>query len=481
MGSVAGVPETAEALGAVLDATSVGLLAVGPGGLVRVANVAATRLLQLAASPVGSRLADLPGMDSADLTKALHETARDGQPRSATVTGRTRLGKDIRLRAEVARVSVGNPDVVVTLEPAVGGTSGDTPAELFYQAFLDSRDAIEVTNRDGVLVDVNPAFERIYGFSRSECLGQRPNIVRSPKTSQAAYKRMWADLLDPSKGYWSGEVVNLDRSGREHTVLLTIDAVRGREGAITHFMGVATDLSEQRTLQLQAIRQERLASLGQLAAGVAHEINTPLANILLVAESIGRRSKDEWVLQRAETIAHQVESAAKIVRGLLEFARSHPPEVARADLVAIAHDAVEFLRGKQSADISVVEHHEVHELPVLVNRVQLLQVLVNLVNNASDAMDDRGELRIDSRSVDGWAEVSVTDRGTGISDEVLPHLYEPFFTTKPPGKGTGLGLSICHGIVQAHGGEITVRTEWGKGTTFTVRIPVAQESATDVP
>jgi len=481
MGTTAPGPGHAELLGAILDATPVGVLAVDPSGRVEVANRAAIRLLELEGDPVGTALAGVPGLNSGDLARLVRETARDRQPRSGTLTRRTHHGQDVRLRAEVRPLDAGRSTVVVTLERAEGGSSPGTPTELFYRAFLDSRDAIEVTNRDGFLVDVNPAFERIYGFSRSEAIGQRPNIVRSPKTSREEYQQMWKELLDPAKGYWSSEIVNLDRQGREHTVLLTIDAIRDRGGTITHFMGVATDLSEQRTLQLQAIRQERLASLGQLAAGVAHEINTPLANILLMADSLGRRSQDEWVRQRAETITHQVESAAKIVRGLLEFGRSHPPEVARSDLVAISHDAVEFLRGKQSADIAVVERHESAELPVRVNRVQLLQVLVNLVNNAMDAMDDRGELRIESRAVDGWAEVAVTDQGTGISDEVLPHLFEPFFTTKPPGKGTGLGLSICHGIVQSHGGEISVRTAVGKGTTFTVRIPLATELASDEP
>ena len=480
MGTTAPGPGDAELLGAILDATSVGVLAVDPSGRVEVANRAAIRLLELEGDPVGTAVAEVPGLNSGDLARLVRETSRDRQPRSGTLTRRTRHGQDVRLRTEVHPLDAGRLTVVVTLSPRTA-VPGREPNGTVLRAFLVSRDAIEVTNRDGFLVDVNPAFERIYGFSRSEAIGQRPNIVRSPKTSREAYQQMWKELLDPAKGYWSGEIVNLDRQGREHTVLLTIDAIRDRGGTITHFMGVATDLSEQRTLQLQAIRQERLASLGQLAAGVAHEINTPLANILLMADSLGRRSQDEWVRQRAETITHQVESAAKIVRGLLEFGRSHPPEVARSDLVAISHDAVEFLRGKQSADIAVVERHESPELPVRVNRVQLLQVLVNLVNNAVDAMGDRGELRIESRAVDGWAEVAVTDQGTGISDEVLPHLFEPFFTTKPPGKGTGLGLSICHGIVQSHGGEISVRTAVGRGTTFTVRIPLATELASDEP
>jgi PAS domain S-box-containing protein len=356
--------------------------------------------------------------------------------------------------------------------PAPLGDSPATPSDLFYRAFVESRDAIEVTDRNGILVDVNPAFERIYGYRREECIGKRPNMVRSTKTPKAVYEALWKQLLDPNGGHWTGEITNVDRHGVEHVVLLSIQAVRNAAGEIVWFIGIATDLSEVRLLQLATIRQERLASLGQLAAGVAHEINTPLANIQLVAESLTRRSTDPWIQARAATIGHQVEVAATIVRGLLDFARDTPTAMIPSDLVATTREAVAFLRGKHSAELVVVERHGRPSLPIRANPIQIQQVLVNLVNNGADAMEDRGELVVETRADDGYAEVAVTDRGTGIPDAVRSHLFEPFFTTKPPGKGTGLGLSICHGIVRAHGGEIQVTTEVGRGSTFTVRLPL---------
>lgn len=460
----------------ILEEVAVGLAIVDAAGRITWANLAATRILKL-----GSEARSLEGDPGG--------TAEHGLASEVRAVRETQLPRSLHgvekgsIAADGSRELL-DVEIVPLADPAHGGThtllvltewnANETRMEsssLFYQAFLRSHEAIEVTDRQGVYVDVNPAFERIYGFRRSEVLGKSPRILRSPKTPADTFRAMWSDILDPANGHWTGELVNLDQGGHEHTVLLTVDAIRGGDGEISHFVGVATDLSELRQLEQAAIRTERLASLGQLAAGVAHELNTPLANIMLIAESLQRRAPSTWVTTRAESISTQVDSAAKIVGGLLDFARSHPTELAEVDLVDIASEAVRFVKGKQSPDLKVHQVHRTRPLPVRANRVQLLQVCVNLLNNAFDAMEGRGTLTLRSRPVDGWAELAFQDTGPGIDASALPHLFEPFFTTKPVGRGTGLGLSICHGIVQAHGGEIRVETKVGRGTTFTVRLP----------
>ena len=362
-------------------------------------------------------------------------------------------------------------------------------ARLHYEAFLTSSNAIEVTDRDGVLIDVNPAFERTYGYSKAECLGRKPSLVRSRKTPPEVYVRMWSDLIDPARGHWSGELVNRDRWGRERPVFLTISSVRDDGGTTTHYVGVAVDLTEQKTWERVAAHSDRLASLGQLAAGVAHEINTPLANVLLVAESLRRRSADPWTRGRAETIAGQVEVAARIVRGLLDFARRSEPLVARLDVVDVAQEAVRFLRGKQPEDVEIVERYPAEPLVLLGDRGQLMQVLTNLLLNAYDALEGSKEARItvEVRANGPSAEVEVRDNGPGIPLEALPHIFEPFFTTKPEGRGTGLGLAICHGIVQAHGGTIVARNLRDRGASLLITLPLdpapppAQAPAGEVP
>jgi PAS domain S-box-containing protein len=345
-------------------------------------------------------------------------------------------------------------------------------ARLFYSSFLTSTNAMEVTDRDGVLVDVNPAFERIYGYSREECIGRKPNLVRSGKTPAEVYERMWEDLTDPRRGSWSGEMMNRDRKGRERPVFLTISAIRDESGTTTHYLGVAVDLTEQRSWERRAAHADKLASIGQLAAGVAHEINTPLANIMLITEGLRRRSSDPATLGRVDAIAEQSRIAAEIVRGLLDFARRGEPRVADIDLVAVCRDTVAFLRGKQPTNVEVEDRYPAGAVTVSGDRGQLVQVITNILNNAYEVLDHGGRIILEVRAVRDRAEVEILDSGPGISEEALPHIFEPFFTTKEEGKGTGLGLAICHGIVQAHHGTIRARNVPGAGACFVISLPL---------
>jgi PAS domain S-box-containing protein len=350
-------------------------------------------------------------------------------------------------------------------------------AVLFYESFLASTNAMQLTDAKGIMIDVNPAFERIYGYARQEVVGKKPSLVRSRHTPPAVYERMWLDLTDPNRGYWAGEILNRDRKGRERPVLLSITAIRDAHGVATHYLGVAVDLSEQRSWELRAAHGDKLASLGQLAAGVAHEINTPLANVMLIAESLRRRSEDPWVLARLETMTEQIEVAARIVRGLLDFSRRDAPHTSELDLVEVAKESVAFLRGKQSADVEIEEAYPSEPVTVVGDRGQLMQVLTNLLNNAYSAMEGRGTIRVAVRRQADRAEVEVVDSGPGIPPEAMLHIFEPFYTTKPEGEGTGLGLAICHGIVQSHHGGITGRNVPGAGAGFVVWLPLPSGSS----
>jgi PAS domain S-box-containing protein len=350
-------------------------------------------------------------------------------------------------------------------------------ARLFYASFQGSTNAMQLTDARGFMVDVNPAYERIYGYSRAECIGRRPNLVRSRYTPNEVYEQMWKDLVDPARGYWSGELLNRDRSGVERPVLLSITAIRDVDGRITHYLGVAVDRSEQRNWEMRVAHADRLQSVGQLAAGVAHEINTPLANVMLIAESIRRRHPDPELAKRLETMTEQVEVAARIVRSLLDFARRDAPKVADVDLVEVARSAVGFVRGKQSADVEIEEEFPPGGVPVSGDRGQLIQVVTNLLNNAYDAMEGKGKILLAVRRRARFAELEVLDHGPGISDQALGHVFEPFFTTKPEGQGTGLGLAVCHGIVQSHHGAIIARNVPGAGASFLVSLPLRDGAA----
>ncbi|HEY1197499.1 MAG TPA: ATP-binding protein [Thermoplasmata archaeon] len=454
-----------------------GALLLDPDGRIERANPAFRELLGVEEDPVGRKLADLLTSGHERLEEG--RSRAQGEERSRSLHG-FRLEALGRKRRHVVDVdfypqsneSGGVTGVLLVFHDRTGVYQDPAAsARLFHQAFLNSTNAMELTDRDGFLIDVNPAFERIYGYRRDEVIGQRPNLVASGRTDPAAYTQMWKDLLDPRLGSWSGELINRDRAAVEHPVLITITAIRGDDGVITHFLGVAVDLTELRRLERQALHSDRLVSLGQLAAGVAHEINTPLANIMLIAESVRRRTTDSWTRGRVDSLLHQTESAARIVRGLLDFARRPEAKVGEVDLGDSLRAVTSFLKGKQSAAVEVAVALPDEPLIVRGDRDQINQVITNLLNNAYDALNGQGRIDIRLTADPEWVHLSVADNGAGIPPDARAHLFEPFFTTKPEGKGTGLGLAICIGIVESHGGTIEVASEVGKGSTFLVHLP----------
>ncbi len=232
-------------------------------------------------------------------------------------------------------------------------------------------------------------------------------------------------------------------------------------------------------MQEQLTQSEKLASIGRLAAGVAHEINTPLTGILTYSSLLmEERSLPESVRRDLKVIVDETTRCRQIVRNLLDFARETKIEVARADINRLIHKTLDIVR-KQSLfrDIDIREKLQ-EELPeVMVDPNQIRQVIMNLVLNAAEAMPDGGYLFIttEHKPDRNYIRLSLRDTGCGIPPEDLERIFQPFFTTKERGKGTGLGLSVSYGIVQRHGGTITVASQVGKGTTFEIQLPIAEK------
>lgn len=267
--------------------------------------------------------------------------------------------------------------------------------------------------------------------------------------------------------------------GGERRVYLMSRVPMRLEGAeITHVITIGEDVTEARNVQQRVIRQEKLAAVGQLAAGVMHEINNPLATIAACAAAVEARlvpSPDPNVKEFLEIIDKEVQRCSKIVDGLLEFSRHSS---ARPKSPVGANELVErtlFLLKHHSRfkRLSVVKALHSGDLIVQANDEQIIQVLMALMLNAVDAMADGGTLTLTTQPAVGRAEVliEVQDTGMGIPVTELAKIFEPFYTTKPPGHGTGLGLSIAYGIVQDHQGRIDVESTFGQGSRFTVALP----------
>jgi signal transduction histidine kinase len=248
-----------------------------------------------------------------------------------------------------------------------------------------------------------------------------------------------------------------------------------------------SELKENQERLLQAVR---LADVGQLAAGVAHEINTPLASMALRAESLLQSAQDPRLLaiesfknfpRYLKTIDEEVFRCKKIIGALLEFSRSRKPEVRITDLNALAERATELvdhqMRLKQ-VTLSLLLEPNLRRIEA--DDGQIRQVLIALLMNALDATSAGGHVVVETREdSEQSVSLSVTDDGAGIPTENLPKIFSPFFTTKPIGQGTGLGLAVCHGIVAAHGGEMRVESEVGRGTRFAMILPTSRKQAGD--
>jgi two-component system NtrC family sensor kinase len=261
---------------------------------------------------------------------------------------------------------------------------------------------------------------------------------------------------------------------------------RGDFGPIRHTARIESEVDrlviafnrmveELEARQEQIIHSRKIASLGTLVSGVAHELNNPINNIILTIDSLvgGRKITEERRTALLQDILDQAIRASGIVKNLLDFSRSEASTVQDIELPQLLQDTLK-IAGNQIAlnKISVHQHIENGAATVRGNRQELQQVFLNLIINAVQAMPDGGDLTVQlDQDKDNWINITVQDTGVGIAEEHLPHIFDPFFTTKEVGQGTGLGLSVSYGIVKKHGGRIAVDSHRGKGCTFTVMIP----------
>lgn len=369
--------------------------------------------------------------------------------------------------------------------------------QILVNALERAEDGIEITGPNAEYIYVNPALAKITGYDATELIGKTPKILRSGLYDEPFYESIWTKLQ--AGEVYCGTFTAKRKDGGVFEQELTIWPIKDARGRIEHFVSLRKDVTEQRRTE-QALRlSERMASLGTIAAGVAHEINNPLTYVLLSLR-MAQKQLDRHALNLPATYTQRTESAIEnaidganrvsaIVKDLRGFSRSDEETVEPVDPRSVIDSALRLVGNDIRHRAKLVRDHK-NTPNVACNHAKLHQVLLNLFVNAAHAIDqvpqasnrNGAEIRVNTRQSDeGNAIIEISDTGVGIPPEHLERIFDPFFTTKPVGMGTGLGLAMCRTIVRAMNGEISVESRLGAGTTFRITLPAARAAITPAP
>lgn len=376
------------------------------------------------------------------------------------------------------------PEVLVVFHEITAIKRSEQRLRLLAAALEAADIAIEIANAEARIEWVNPAFERLSGYTERELVGGTARVLRPGLLPEPAYQEMRA-AADAGRG-WTGEFDNTRKDGSAYREEVTITPVRDPSGATFHYISIKRDVTERRLIQQRTVDSQRMEGIGLLASGIAHDLNNILSPIMLSIDILRSRYPGEQ--ECLDLIDRSAKRGADIVRQVLTYSRGMEGErvaVRVPDLIGeVARLIAELLPRNITLSYAASRPNDFIEA----DPTQMHQVLLNLALNARDAMPAGGKLTFTAtREVLGpghphlgsqgppgdYALIKVEDTGEGISPENLPRIFDPFFTTKPRGKGTGLGLSTVHGIIRSHGGFIHVASTPGVGSTFWLYLPRA--------
>lgn len=356
----------------------------------------------------------------------------------------------------------------------------------FRHLFTTSKDMVFFSDRDQIILDMNASGAEMLGYSQPETSSLTLHAMFRHEKDVASYEK----TLEIDGFIRDLEAEFIKKDGTTLYVLISATALYDEHGRIVGSEGIAKDLTRLKTMMEQLVSSEKMATVGQMAAGIAHEINTPLGIILGYAQlMMDDFDEDSETFQNLEVIERQTQASRKIVADLLKYSRQSSSAQESVNLNEIVNDAVAIIEHSLNLSHVKVYMDLAEKLPVIVGDPEKLrQVVVNLINNAHHAMEEQGggELVFRTRYDVVLAKVivEIQDTGHGIPEHIKARIFDPFFTTKPVGKGTGLGLSVSYGIIREHGGIIEIESPvlgMGNihfpGTLFRLILPVASETA----
>ncbi len=351
-------------------------------------------------------------------------------------------------------------------------------------------ESVMMTDIQGDILYVNPAFEKTTGYSQAEAIGKNPRILKSGRQDDSFYMDLWATLV--AGQVWRGHFINKKKDGTYYTEDAVIAPVRNESGEVVNYIAIKRDITHEEEVENQLRQAQKMDSIGRLAGGVAHDFNNIIMAIIGNAElALEALPSDNMTRTDIEEILRSSQRAAALTQQLLTFARRqqvHPRVVKLNELILNLNRMMQRLIGE---NISLKTEMAPDLWSVKADPSQIEQVIVNMVVNARDAMPRGGTLTIRTLNTTfdapastryqemppgEYVKILIQDTGTGIPDDVKQHIFEPFFTTKARGKGTGIGLATCFGIIKQNGGYIRFESETGKGTTFRICFPRCREA-----
>ncbi len=347
-------------------------------------------------------------------------------------------------------------------------------------------------DKDFRITSFNHGAEEMTGFKKEEVMGRKCyEVFRSNLCEKDCRLK---ETLKTGRPFTRYEATLINKDGGTVYVNSTTSALRNRNNEIVGGLEIFRDITEYKSLQEELIRAEKLTSLGQLAASVAHEVNNPLAGVLVYLKILLKKYKDK-ALQTESTeeqlfkMEKELERASRIIKNLLDFSRQSEPNLRPVDLNQAIDAALSLVEHQINLENIKLEKKFDEQPPlVLADFEKIQQVMVNMILNATQAMPNGGNLTISTslakgveigNSLKDMVRIDIKDTGIGISKENLDKLFTPFFTTKAKGKGVGLGLPVAHGIIEQHNGKIEVDSEPNVGTTFTIYLEVMDEQKDD--
>ena len=390
-------------------------------------------------------------------------------------------------RNEISLLAASFNEVIQTLEES---TKENKEARDYLTHLINSiEDEILVVDRQYRVVMANNAVVAGRNISREEAIGMPCQQLFS---HVGTGRKCPDDYCPAAETLATGKLSKVlhshhDGNGKTKYVEIYSSPFLNEDGEVTQVIEVMRDITERKHLEAQLAYSEKLSSVGRIAAGMAHEINNPIAAIAVCAEGLQRRSKD-WGLtaedsvrdlpQYLETIRQSAYRCKAITQKMLTFSRQIEPSFGLINPNNVVEDVLALVEYEAESARKNINLDLAKDMPhIKADESQLSQVFLNLIHNGLDAIDASGEITITTRKASDAIEIIFEDKGCGIAKADLQNIFEPFFTTKPTGKGTGLGLPISESIVRRHGGTIEVSSEIGIGTTFRVVLPIEQKSS----